>query len=1397
MFHGRFSTLGASPMLSCLSPGKRGIAISSWNGRAVLAQPQGKSFSLRNKKLKEATTIIMANDVTVLQEVHGSPEEFWSAFSHMECTHYIFFSAGLQFDAGGTATFCKKASFHHACTFGSEEIVPGRVTVTTIDYYYQRAIRDSPTDEVPIFSENSGTSSVAFEQVQSDTDPFNRSADGARTMDIFNIHNHDLARWQSEIKAWLEPCLKRAQEHPCEYACALIGDFNHIVSDELSLDIVNAELSTSAVSHVHSPCLWRPLLSKLVEIRNDDFSHFNSGVGKINRLSRLFVSMPPWMCLQFSFDCFARDPVKYFEAGLSDHAPTTWRIMAPEAAEQRTRSIPSHVTRSSIYKQFAAQLVAKASLDTMIPAERYEQHKTIIYEAARLARDHLTDRKNLSEESKLQIFSTCARCVVQNLVSVALNMLVKSEIAQTHIYVEQGKVKLRDPNLFSLGFSEAKLAVIETRQKHLCPQHNNDNCNSTSAMRKRKRSQMQALLRMASLWKASLPCMNISGVLMPSGSIARSPDEKSRAYRSYWGPVFDKIQLNSDEISSFAKKFIKPWNLGQVPPPGERTYATLLDQLEDCGVGPDGLPYSAWNVAQAPRTLFLLGSNLQRNIRPKLHFNSSKAAFLKKKDHENDAHEIIRHPKDTRPLGLRNSDNKLICAASNRAWRRTMPKKLSWVQRGFCYSRQLVENVVDVDSDSRTMSNLEFRAFLALWDFECAFPSVGHLWLFTVLEAYGFPFGFICLVKSVYFMCFSYQTHGGSMLLLWVIRSGVLQGCPLSGLLFSIVMDPFARAFERLQASSNLHQLRVCVRLCADDVGAALANIHLLKSFHAIFLRAKKLANLSLKTVKCILVPLFNAPFESIVRQAKAWLLKNIPDWYDFTFATCAEYLGFMLGPTAGSEQLAKVKLKWMSRCNAIHNAGTSMAVNILAYNVYAHSCWGYKCQLMHLGDDIFKEEKRIVSSILKIPHQSFGAHLPFDLSHVGLPELRSLRVLNIASLARASNMSLKSWLPGFHRMVESAEKNLSPHSIAQQHFCNDLWDSVPFACNLWLYHASNPLAWQHLAYVRSVDAKRGLVSVIPNLGKSWQQLASSCDPALKQLHDALNETHKYQRSIYRLVKPLVHPVNWSTYVHERLKAFCVRHDLDCSSLACFDWESWAVCLQSLSPFTVSHVLRTLFNSWITSARISCGSSLFKCFFCGNGSDCVAHYLSCSTLWEHMHRITGIDFRGPAIRRLGVSTDKLWLSCIAFVSYFYHSIRGTPTSCGRLQFHIKAFNYLAKTHIPIVDRESPCNCKFGIKVPYEVHASVPEPAAEFKVPTLPIGPTPVPPPGPPSAPEVPESTNKPDRGSSAAAAGRGLDLPCNDHLEEGSGSFLIDHLDVSGDPDNWEALVFEALGFSP
>jgi hypothetical protein len=426
-----------------------------------------------------------------------------------------------------------------------------------------------------------------------------------------------------------------------------------------------------------------------------------------------------------------------------------------------------------------------------------------------------------------------------------------------------------------------------------------------------------------------------------------------------------------------------------------------------------------------------------------------------------------------------------------------------------------------------------------------------------------------------------------------------------------------------------------------------------------------------------------------------------------FKIAPAAKYLGFMLGPKAGATQLDLVTQKWKHRSFAICDVGQSLAVNMMAYNMYSVSLWGYKAQLIHLPDCIFEIEKSIVHMMAKIPFHAYGAHGLHNLSFFGLPDARSLRVLNIASLARTANSTLSEWRGWFHKLVASAEVQLGPRMVEQQMFCKPHWDSQPFVCNLWCYDRKNPLAWAHLANVKSVDAKHGLESAPARLEPSWKSLALSCNAVVGELKDACFE-HKCQKLISKILLPKIVPCDWIKLLAERLRAFAIRHEFDESEIAfldSFDWVEWKNMFDNFSPFAKSHILRSLLNAWTTSHRIFAGKTQLCCLFgCLEHNDQLSHYHKCPIIWQHIRQLTGIHCNFKQLCQLGVTLDHNMLCHVALVSYIYHCIKATPTDCSRLPFLIKAFNSLARINICInftnyEIRGCSHRCKLGVACP--------------------------------------------------------------------------------------------------
>jgi hypothetical protein len=422
------------------------------------------------------------------------------------------------------------------------------------------------------------------------------------------------------------------------------------------------------------------------------------------------------------------------------------------------RPIPSFVTKSHVFRRIVAKLVSCACLGSLPVLERHALHKDILLEAAKLTREELLDTSLASCDCELMRLNTCARLVACNEVDLARRIVLRDRrMAKLLVVLDVGVVALREPWNFDKLFCLAKLEVIEAKKSILE--------GLPPSQLKVKTSRLQALFRMASVWKKQLPAVHLAGIIRPDKSVARDPAGKASCLSLSWSPVFGKVQENASEIDAFVAKHVRPWKL-DAPPPSLRCFKKALDCVSDCGVGPDGLPYSAWRSAEGAETLWLLDAAFADGLAPPISFNMHLGAFLKKADHEDDCIEVLREAEATRPLGLKNSDNKVICRVNSRCWRRAMMENTCDIQRGFTWSRQLVANVVDMDSAARCLSNLGFHAWLAAFDFGTAFPSVGHVWLFSVLHSRNFPLDFVNKVAAKYHFCVSKFGSNGILVFL-------------------------------------------------------------------------------------------------------------------------------------------------------------------------------------------------------------------------------------------------------------------------------------------------------------------------------------------------------------------------------------------------------------------------------------------------------------------------------------------------------------------------------------------------------------------------------------------------------------------------------------------------------
>ena len=153
-------------------------------------------------------------------------------------------------------------------------------------------------------------------------------------------------------------------------------------------------------------------------------------------------------------------------------------------------------------------------------------------------------------------------------------------------------------------------------------------------------------------------------------------------------------------------------------------------------------------------------------------FNSSITTFIPKELEAGELDEVARSPSKTRPLTLSNCDNKIITGTYNTKLRTILPTCINRFQRGFIWGRQLLENLLQMDTVAR---NLDYKCddgqcpILFLLDFLAACPSLNHEYLFLCLEYSRLPKKFINVIKALYKICLVYTHLEGSAAFMYVI----------------------------------------------------------------------------------------------------------------------------------------------------------------------------------------------------------------------------------------------------------------------------------------------------------------------------------------------------------------------------------------------------------------------------------------------------------------------------------------------------------------------------------------------------------------------------------------------------------------------------------------------------
>jgi hypothetical protein len=143
------------------------------------------------------------------------------------------------------------------------------------------------------------------------------------------------------------------------------------------------------------------------------------------------------------------------------------------------------------------------------------------------------------------------------------------------------------------------------------------------------------------------------------------------------------------------------------------------------------------------------------------------------------------------------------------------------------------------------------RGGIILLDFKAAFPSISHTYLHKVLSALGLP-DYVCTaVKNLYcnhhcLINFQNIQKDG-----FDISAGIRQGCPLSPLIFALVIDLVLRRIKRRLPSALIKAFADDIAIVVNNVGEAMGLLQ------EIVEELELIAGLGFNRPKCVLIPLW------------------------------------------------------------------------------------------------------------------------------------------------------------------------------------------------------------------------------------------------------------------------------------------------------------------------------------------------------------------------------------------------------------------------------------------------------------------------------------------------------------------------------------------------------------
>jgi hypothetical protein len=991
---------------------------TTWNSAALLHQEPTQ----RKRRLALLSDICRCSDFVLAQEAHANESELRIALPQLSALFHVEVSEGPNAATGGVITFIKKTWAGSDAVVVSRAVVMGRVL---------RSVIDRP---------------------------------GSRFI-VWNVHNFGLsAPAMDRVVAGLRADSAEAAAAPQQVFLVVAGDLNFRDDGEEEFDMKNPDNSFGTVTKCDKQqhaATWRKALSPLTDVHGGEPTHWSAQHSKASRIDKIFVAHPGWQLTSGSCSAKTLRDATSLRRGCSDHVPFQVCIGPGSPPSSSSLPIPLWVCQSPIFKDIVAKLQDAVDWSSLGCWDKLLRQKKLLRTAGKLARNLLLSGALGPKAPPLAVLQSVARAVWRSDTRTARALALTSSAAAAYLDLSGPLVALRNPDAFHRDFTAAKIVQLDAAAAPARPKE-----------AKKSPASRAAATRKRSLWNSLGKMLILTALRTATGRIITDKEDIDVALCEAWAPKFSKATVDVERLEQICATWARPLDLAGVCPPSAPDYIAVWDRCRNSAPGPDGIPFAAWRASGlfSAELLCEVEAKLRDGTAPPLWWNAAIWVFIPKGvDPDAAPADLVVEPEETRPLGLKDTSNKSVGSAWLWKLRGPQVAHACAAQRGFVPTRNFVQNVIELDVDSRKCSLLRDAPLgptppprpgvrpllpardaspparllpaLLTWDFATAFPSVAHQALWIVLRAMAIPTGLINLFKSMYWFASARACSDPSKILFFVFR-GVIQGCALSGLLFTWLLDPFLCWMVAVLESRGLG----LVRACADDIGSTLRHVASLLQLKEIFDVIEATTNLSLKMVKCKLVPLIAEFSEAVALQYRTWILAHIPAWHAMQIVPKAKYLGFVLGPAADFDDFVAPLAKLKARVKMLAASLLAPKPAVAAFNTRAVTVLGYVAQLSP-PPPCGKVDLWCCNKIWRMPGTAMSLQLGYSLDSLGLPKMQVPSLLCLATLMRTACDKKLDWSTPLAELTYiAADKMIARRTLCDDRPWPDFWAKPPFA---------------------------------------------------------------------------------------------------------------------------------------------------------------------------------------------------------------------------------------------------------------------------------------------------------------------------------------------------------------